>query len=116
MSNSRKRTINYKPRMTDFEAYDLLPPKIQHALQASLVSYDAYYIYREVEKRGIRKVLVMLEKWNAVRSLAVFVPARGIKGTKGYRPAWPSTVVSCKVKPLRANWTPTYSATQEMHR
>ncbi len=115
MGNSPTRSISYTPRMTQYEAYDLLPPQVQHALQEAVTAFDAYATYRAVKKDGIRKVLRMLEDWNTNRSRENFVPACGVKGTKGYRPAWPSTVVACKVTRLGANWTPTYMATQEMH-
>ena len=116
MANSPRRTISYKPKMTSFEAYDLLPPQVQHAMQTCVISFDAYSIYRIVQKHGIRKALESLAHGNDYYAKRTFAPARGVKGRKGYCPAEPSTVISCKVKPLGANWTPTYKATQEMHR
>lgn len=110
MSNSPRRTINYTPRMSQFEAYDLLPPKVQHALQEAVTAFDAYAVYRFEKKHGIRKTLVWLAEGNAAWAAKDFVPARGIKGSSGYRPAWKSTVITCKVPPLKANWTPTYQA------
>lgn len=116
MANSPRRTIRYTPKMTSFEAYDLLPPQVQHALQTCVISFDAYSIYRIVQKHGIRKALQSLADGNEHYAKRDLEKARGIKGRKGYRPAEPSTVISCKVKPLGANWTPTYKAQQEMHR
>jgi hypothetical protein len=113
--NSPTRTINYKPRMTQWDAYDKLPPQVQHALQTAVISFDSYSVYRHVQKHGIRKTLAWVAAGNNVWARHDLQPPRGVKGRKGYRPAEPSTVVSCKVKPLGANWTPTYKATKEMH-
>ena len=55
MGNSRHRKINYTPRLTGVEAYDLLPSPIQQALQEGPQQWDAYFIlrwYRKQNKNG----------------------------------------------------------------
>ena len=51
MSNSRTRRINYKPRMTQMEAYDALPLDIKRALQIGPQQWDTYAILRMYRAR-----------------------------------------------------------------
>ena len=51
MSNSRTRRINYKPRMTQMEAYDALPLDIKRALQIGPQQWDSYTILRMYRAR-----------------------------------------------------------------
>jgi hypothetical protein len=50
-SNGRTRRINYKPRMTQMEAYDALPLPIKRALQIGPQQWDSYAILRHYRKR-----------------------------------------------------------------
>jgi hypothetical protein len=51
MGNSRFRVINYKPRLTQFEAYDLLPEPIQRVLQEGPTQWDTYSVLRWYRKQ-----------------------------------------------------------------
>ena len=60
MGNSRQRRINYTPRLTQFEAYDLLPELIQQALQEGPTQWDTYFVlrwYRKQIKNGLSERL-----------------------------------------------------------
>ena len=67
MGNSRTRKINYTPRLSHMEAYDLLPAPVQQALQEGPQQWDAYFIlrwYRKEIKKG------MLPPFNANQDTA----------------------------------------------
>jgi hypothetical protein len=51
MRNSRTRCINYKPRMTQMQAYDALPLRIKRVLQIGPQQWDSYTILRHYRKR-----------------------------------------------------------------
>ena len=73
MSNSRTTAINYKPRMTELEAYDALPLALKRALQVGPQQWDSYFIYREykrqlktwAETRAVNTVIKMIEDWHS---------------------------------------------------
>lgn len=50
MANSYRRTINYTPRYTDEEAYDLCPPDIRLALQNGPADWDSSVVLRIYRK------------------------------------------------------------------
>lgn len=50
MKNTRTRRINWKPRYTQFEAYDLLPPDVQKALQEGPTQWDTCSVLRHYRK------------------------------------------------------------------
>ena len=50
MGNSRKRRINYKPRYTQMEAYDMLPQIVQRALQEGPQQWDTTWALRQFRK------------------------------------------------------------------
>ena len=50
MANSRRRKINYTPRMTDMQAYDLLPGAIRRELQEGVQDWDSCAILRRLRK------------------------------------------------------------------
>lgn len=98
MANYRSQTINYKPRMSEFEAFDKLGPRVRKALQEAVTSWDAYWCLRMSLKHGGDYVIAALERGDKDLCRKGFVPA------KGFRKAVPSSYVECKVKPLKANW------------
>ena len=51
MSNSRTRKINYKPRYTQMEAFDLLPALIRAALREGPQEWDTAALLREYRRR-----------------------------------------------------------------
>jgi len=50
MANARRRKTNYTPRMTDMQAYDLLPGAIQRELQEGVQDWNSYAILRRLRK------------------------------------------------------------------
>ena len=50
MTNSRTRSVSYKPRYTQMEAYDLLPPIVQRALQEGPQEWDTGHFLRRFRK------------------------------------------------------------------
>lgn len=95
MANYSGRSINYTPRMTDEEAYDLLPPTLRKVLQESVTSWSSYGTYRYFQKRGLKATVDWLRAGDETFMRKGFIPGRG------KRKAVPSTFVACRVKPLR---------------
>jgi len=50
MSNAQGRTIYYKPRISEMDAYDMLPESIRTELQNSVTSWDSYAVLRMFKK------------------------------------------------------------------
>lgn len=50
--NSRVRSVNYTPRMTDLDAFDMCHHTVKHALETALISWDAYAALRYQRKHG----------------------------------------------------------------
>ena len=98
MANYHTRTVKYKPKMTDWEAYELLGPKIRKAIQDSLQPWSAYWCLRMVRKHGADYVIAALRRGDETMMRKGFIVKRG----RGIN--LPSSFVVCKVKPLRANW------------
>lgn len=95
MANSQRRTISYKPRFTDEEAYERLPPTLKRALQNAVTEWSAAWTLRSFNKRGLQKTLDALKAGDETFMRKGWIPA------KGKRPALASSFVSCRVKPLR---------------
>ena len=55
MGNGRTRNINYKPRYTQMEAFDMLPKPIREVLWEGAQKWDCNWIlrqYKKYEKEG----------------------------------------------------------------
>ena len=50
MSNSEIRTVRYNPRMTDMEAYDLLPQELRDALKEGPAAWCALSVLNDYTK------------------------------------------------------------------
>lgn len=98
MSNSPTRRVNYKPRVSAWDAFDQLGPQVRKALQEAVVSWDAYWCLRMVRKHGAEFVIKAIRAGDDKHCRKGFVPARG------KRKAMPSSLVECRVPVLRANW------------
>ena len=98
MANSRRKAISYTPRMTSYEAYDKLGPKIRRALQEAVTEWNAYWCYRQFQKYGADRVVAAIRAGDAAFVAKGFIPKHG------FRKGLPSTVVACDVPILRANW------------
>ena len=92
MGNSATRSINYTPRYTDQEAYDLCPPQVRKALDEAVTSWSASSALRFCKKHGWLKTVAWLQKGDAD-----FIAKKNWD-----RGPCPSAIA--KVKPLRANW------------
>lgn len=97
MANSARQTINYKPRYSDSEAYDLLPPTLKRAMQSSVTDWSASWALRHFNKRGLKDTIAALDRADRQFMLKGWIPARG------KRKALPSSFVACRVQPLRSN-------------
>ena len=73
MSNSRTSRINYKPRMTDLEAYDLLPLELKRVNQIGAQEWDMGSLYRQYkaaikkggdERQVIKKLVAQIMSWH----------------------------------------------------
>ena len=104
MGNHRTRSINYTPRMTDAAAYEKLWPEVREALQGGVMSWSSYALYRYQQKHNLAETLALLAYWNSHEAKRPLIAAKGVKGSKGYVPPVPSTVISCRVKPLVTKW------------
>ena len=75
MSNSRTARINYKPRMTDIEAYDLLPLELKRVNQIGAQEWDMGSLYRQYkaaikkggdERQVIKKLVAQILSWHTL--------------------------------------------------
>lgn len=72
-SNSRTQNINYTPRYTQLEAYDLLPMAVRDALKEGPQEWDTGAILRQYRKllksygpnTAQRKVVSKIQEWTA---------------------------------------------------
>jgi len=94
MGNSPTRSINYKPRMTDAEAYEKLPLTLKRALQEAVISWSSYWILREFEAKGLAKAIDAIHRGDEAEM------RKGYRVGVGKKNA-PSTFVTARVKPLR---------------
>lgn len=96
MANAPRRSINYKPRYTDMEAYDLLPPALKEAIRNSVSDWDSYWILKLWNKgnHSIPQLVLKLKNADIHFMKKGWIPARG------RRQAMPSSYVECNVKPL----------------
>ena len=51
MANSRTKSVNYKPRMSQMEAYDALPLDLKRACQIGPQQWDTYSVLRRLQAR-----------------------------------------------------------------
>lgn len=64
MGNSRTRTINYRPRYSQMDAYDLLPQPIRDALKEGPQEWDTNSLLRNYRK--FRKTMSRNETIRAI--------------------------------------------------
>jgi len=100
-ANGPRRNLRYKPRLTDQQAYDLLPADIRQALREAVISFDALWFLNRLKKGTSASILVASIR-RASREWAAkpLIPAKGIKGRAGYVPAVQSTYTELGVTPL----------------
>lgn len=98
MSNSGRRTVHYRPRFTDDEAYELCPPEVRKALNDSVNDWSASGALRHSRKYGWKATVEWLRQGDENFMMKGWEPARG------KRPKVLSPTLAARVKPLRANW------------
>ena len=94
MGNSPTRSINYKPRMTDAQAYEKLPLTLKRALQEGIIAWGSYAVLRYFEKNGLVKTIGWIHAGDEAEM------RKGYRVGVGKKNA-PSTFVTARVKPLR---------------
>lgn len=100
MRNSRTTSVNYTPRLGQWEAFDLCPPEVREALTLAVISFDAGAAYRYSKKHGPAATVRWIEQGNLAEAKRPWIPPRGVKGTKGYRPGLPNPCVTLRLRPL----------------
>ena len=93
MGNAPTRKVNYKPRLSDEEAYERLPVTLQRCLQEAVTSFSSAAVLKHFEKNGLPDTI----KWIQAGDTAFM--QRGF--FKIGKKVEPSSFVACKVKPLR---------------
>lgn len=74
MANGRRRAVNYKPRYTSMEAYDLLPDAIRDALKEGPQPWGTNSILRRFkayskkmgEEWAVKKILRSIRAWHEI--------------------------------------------------
>lgn len=94
MANSARRSINYTPRMTTYEAYEKLPPTLKRCLQEAVTEWCPYWTLREFEKHGLAKTI------DRLHAADEHFMRKGFQ-MKKFEKAVKSSFVVCKIKPLR---------------
>lgn len=92
MSNARTRSVNYKPRYTDQEAYDLCPPQVRKALDEAVTAWSSAAALRHSKKYGWKRTV----QW--LRDADEFF----MKQKNWNRELCPTKQL--KLPPIRANW------------
>ena len=92
MRNAPGRTVSYKPRFTDQEAYDLCPPEVRKALDDSVTDWSSAAALRHSRKYGWKRTVQWLREGDEF-FMAKKNWNRDVCPTK-----------KLKLPPLRANW------------
>lgn len=102
MANAGRRTINYTPRMTDFEALEELPHEIKEALCQAVNDWNAYAILRQYRKdvdrvgrkQAIRLTVKLIRQWDKSHIAKGWIRGRGRR----------KKVLGPPIRPLYSNW------------
>jgi hypothetical protein len=97
MANAARRTVNYTPRYTEWEACELLPPQVRCALKDALTDWSSAACLRHTRKHGWQATVALIREGDA-QFMSKWVAGRGKKKPE------PSPCVVVGVEPLRANW------------
>ena len=97
MGNAPTRKINYKPRLSDAEAYERLPVTLKRCLQEAVTSFSSYAVLKYFEKKGLTSTIYWIQEGDIAFMKRGFFSVGCGKNLK----VEPSTFVACKVKPLR---------------
>lgn len=101
MSNGRTKRVNYKPRYTPMQAYDLLPSLIQKALQEGPQQWDTGTVLRYhrklLKQHTERQAVGIVVRWLLdahTREIEEGRPWREMEKGRHWRKAGPSPHVS----------------------
>jgi hypothetical protein len=100
MANSRSRTINYTPRYTQWEAFDLCHWTVRAALTRAVISFDTVAVLNYQKKHGARAAIDWIALGNHNEAKRYWIKPRGVPGTKGYVPGIENPCVTLKLRPL----------------
>ena len=64
MVNSSRQTIYYTPRLTDEQAYELLPTLLKRKMQQAVSELDSYSLLRYYRKHGIQAACLWVDNAN----------------------------------------------------
>lgn len=95
MANSGRTTLDYKPRLTDEEAYEKLPPTLRKLLQESVNDWSSYGALRFFNKHGLKETIKWIQQGDEAFMKKGWIVARG------KRKAMLSSYVVCCVKPTK---------------
>jgi hypothetical protein len=97
MGNAPSRSINYKPRLSEEEAYERLPVTLQRCLQEAVTAFSSYSVLKYFEKNGLPDTIL----WIHAGDTDFMKKGWHVTGAGKNRKVMPSSYVACKVKPLR---------------
>jgi len=100
MANSRRVKIRYTPRMSEYEAYEKLPPTLKRALQEAVSEWSSYWALTSFEQNGLARTIDLLHAAD-VNFMLKKVPAPPT-ATKKKRPQFLGSFAAVNVKPLKA--------------
>ena len=95
MANSPRASINYKPRVSEEEAYERLPITLKRALQEAVIAWSSYWVLRHFEKHGLPKTIDVLHAAddNFMR--------KKLQSKRFAKADIVSSYVACRIEPLR---------------
>lgn len=70
------------------------------ALAGAVTEFDTAAVYRYQRKHGVAEAVAWISLGNRAEAKRLWIPARGVKGTKGYRPAVPNPCQTLGLSPL----------------
>jgi len=101
MANSRRVKIRYTPRMSEYEAYEKLPPTLKRALQEAVSEWSSYWALTAFEEHGLARTIDLLHAAD-VNFMLKKVPAPNPRGDKKRRSQFEGSFAAIKVAPLKA--------------
>lgn len=100
MANSRTRSVNYTPRMQQWEAFDLCSLELREALNAAVIAFDTYELLRYERKHGTAAAIEWVALGNRNEAKRFWIKPRGVPGSKGFVPGVPNPCVTLGLRPL----------------
>ena len=95
MANSARRTLRYKPRVSEQEAYERLPLTLKRAMQEAVTEWCSRYILQYFEKHGLAKTIDELHRWDE------HFMNQKLQSERFKKADIVSSYLACDVKPLK---------------